>query len=355
MKYLIITYDDYFNVPYIKCYEDSLQRFENHYDIVIWNRSGEKVDISNAFVFSAKDSHSKIGKIIPFLRWRMFVIKLLKKNNYDRLIILTTLPAVLLADKLLGKFKNRYWFDIRDFTYENFSVYKGIVGRLVKTAAATSISSPAFRNFLPVNDNIFFTHNISNEDLFEKYCNINVERAPFKIGFVGGIRFVEQNQLLIKQFANNPKYLLKYVGRMHLGCDLPLFCEKNKIDNVEFYPSFINIQKPEIYRSIDVINSIYGDETEIVRLALPNKLYDCALYKKPIMVSKGTYLADVVIKYNLGIAVDIKNEDVVEILERYLEKFDCEKFELGCQNFLESIKEDLKGYTDALYDFCAGE
>lgn len=353
MRYLIVTYDDYFNIPYIRFYEDYLRKNGSPYDIVLWNRSGQQVDLPNAYVFSAKDRHSKLGKISPFLRWRRFVLELLKKQHYDRLIILTTMPAVLLADKLLGEYKNRFWLDIRDFTYENVSFYKKLVGDLVHAAAAVSISSPAFRSFLPDSDHIYLTHNISNQDAAVERCGLDVTHRPLNIGFVGGIQFVEQNQLLLRQFANDPNYCLKYIGKAHLGCDLQPFCQENGIQNVEFRPAFTNDQKPGIYQDIHLINSVYGCSNQVVRLLLPNRLYDCVLFKKPILVSKGTYLAEVIAQYDLGLAVDAEKEDVVKALEDYLAGFDHEAFDRGCQAFLQRVETEIEAYTQALHRFCA--
>lgn len=352
MRYLIVTYDDYFNIPYIRYYEDYLRRRGYPYDIVLWNRSGQTVDLPNAYVFSGKDHSSKLGKILPFLRWRQFVLRLLKQQHYDRLIILTTMPGVLLADQLKGPYRGKFWLDIRDFTYENIPFYKKLVGDLVHAAAAVSISSPAFRSFLPDSENIFLTHNISNQDAAEDHCTLDVSHTPLNIGFVGGIQFPEQNQLLLRQFANNPKYILSYIGKPHFGCDYQPFCQENGIRNTIFRPAFTNDQKPAIYRDVHLINSVYGCGNNVVRLLLPNRLYDCVLFKKPILVSKGTYLAQVVEQYHLGLAVDAEKEDVVQALEAYLASFDHAKFDDGCRQFLLRVEEEIRGYEQALEEFC---
>jgi len=351
MRYLIVTYDDYFNIPYIQYYEDYLRRHGHCYDIVLWNRSRQQVNIPNAFVYCGKDRHSKLGKLLPFFGWRRFVLKLLKDNTYDRMIILTTMPAVLLADRLLKEYRGRFWFDIRDFTYENVSFYKKTVEKLVHAAAAVSISSPAFRSFLPDSDHIFLTHNISNQNFAEPHCTLNIREKPLHIGFVGGIQFVEQNRLLLLQFANHPDYRLKYVGKAHLGCDLQPFCRENGIQNADFAPAFTNDQKPDIYRNIQLINCVYGNDNQVVRLLLPNRLYDCVLFKKPILVSKGTYLADVVAQYHLGIAVDPKTENVVQAVDNYISDFDRAAFEQGCAEFLAGVEADVALYQKALEGF----
>lgn len=352
MRCLILSYDDYFNIPYIQNYEKQLQCSGIDYDIVLWNRSGQPVDLPNAFVFSGRDHNCKLGKILPFLRWRRFALSVLKKNHYDRLILLTTMPAVLLADQLLGAYRGKYWLDIRDFTYENIPPYKALVAKLVYGAASVSISSPAFQSFLPNANNICLTHNISNQNAAEDHCHLEKGRRPLTIGFVGGIQFQEQNEHLLRKLANHPDYRLKYVGKPHLCCDLPAFCKENHIENAEFLPAFTNDQKPAIYRDIDLINSIYGCDTPVVKLLLPNRLYDCVLFKKPILVSKGTYLAQVVAEYDLGLAVDAKKEPILPQLDEYIRSFKKEDFEHGCQTFLATAERDMVGYHEALSRFC---
>lgn len=353
MRYLIISYDDYFNIPYIRFYEDALRKQGHTYDIVLWKRSGQSSNLPNAFEFSAKDHASKLGKILPFLRWRRFTLQLLKQNHYDRIIVLTTMPGVLLADQLLGAYRNKFWFDIRDFTYENIPFYKKKVADLVHGSWATSISSPAFRSFLPDSHKIYQTHNISNEEAASANCTLDIAHRPMKIGFVGGIQFVEQNKMLLDQFSNNPDYILKYAGKPHLGCDLEPYCQEQGIHNVQFLPAFTNDQKPGIYQDIHLINSIYGCSNPVVKLLLPNRLYDCVLFKKPILVSKGTYLADVVAQYNLGIAVDPATDDVAQAIEHYLAHFDHQVFDSGCQAFLNTVTQDQSAYDAALDQFCA--
>ena len=43
------------------------------------------------------------------------------------------------------------------------------------------------------------------------------------------------------------------------------------------------------------------------KLALPNKLYEALYFKKPLIVSKDTYLAERVENYGIGIAVESNN------------------------------------------------
>lgn len=352
MRVCIVTYDEYINIPYIEKYEKCLREASISYDIILWDRRNMHPELQqedNKYFFHANTGKSKFSKIIPFWQWRIFVLNILKKNKYDKLIILTTIPGVLIFDYILLKYKHKYILDIRDFTYENWNLYKVIVDRLVSDSFATLISSAGFRTWLTPNKKIVENHNISNTKEAFKECNFM--KGSICIGFVGGIRFFEENKKIIRQFANQEGIVLKYIGKRHPGEDLESFCRENGIRNVLFRDAFNNNQKPQIYEEIDFINSIYGSGSKIVRTALPNKLYDCILFKKPIIVSKHTYLESIVLKYGLGFSVDLETDDIKYELDNYISNFEKEKFVLSCNMLLEKIIRQEKSAIKKIRDF----
>lgn len=353
MRILIVTYDEYRNISYIEKYEKSIIKHAWDYNIVLWNRSGDKnTGLNNHhLVFQGLNRKSKLLKIIPFLRWRRFVIKQLKRVQYDRLIILTTVPAVLLADILLLKYSKRYWLDIRDYTYENFAFYHRIVKKLAERSAGTSISSPGFYSFIPRYENVFLNHNITNQLAKKNDCSLDTAHLPIVIGFVGGVQYLEENKRFCNHLKNNPRFILKYVGKVHPGCDLKGYCKKINMNNVEFLPPYENADKPYIYEKIDLINSVYGADSPITKLALPNRLYDAALFKKPILVSKGTLLAEIVERYNMGLAIDTRESELAMRIDAYLERFNRELFVEGCESFLSSVNQDEKLILERIDEF----
>ncbi|MBQ5987182.1 MAG: hypothetical protein IJL59_07930 [Clostridia bacterium] len=354
MRFLIVTYDEYRNIPFVRKYEKCISECGGEYDIVLWNRSGENVEHpTNHLIFHATDKKDKLSKIIPFLRWRAFVRKQLKEGHYDRVIVITTIPAILIADVLIRKYPNRYWLDIRDFTYEQLPLYKRLVHRLVCASANTSISSPGFYSFVPKLEKVCLTHNITNVSERTQACTYHAEQPKTVIGFVGGIQYLEENQRLCDRFKNHPRYELRYVGKVHPGCDLQTYCKENGMENVSFFPPYRNEEKPRIYKDIDIINSVYGSKTEITKIALPNRLYDAALYHKPILVSSGTLLAELVSQFHLGLPVDADDDNLVAKVDAYLASFDREQFDAGCETFLSDVLKDEAEYCHRVSLFCA--
>ena len=155
------------------------------------------------------------------------------------------------------------------------------------------------------------------------------------IGFVGGLRYFDINKKIIDAFANSEEYNLLYVGKKHPGCDLEEYSFAKKVSNIRFMPAYDNDSKPKIYENISIINSVYGNDTDEVRTALPNKLYDAVTYRKPIMVSKGTYLQEIVEEYEVGLAVEVNEGRINQELTSYIDSFNEKQFREGCNRFLE--------------------
>jgi glycosyltransferase involved in cell wall biosynthesis len=105
--------------------------------------------------------------------------------------------------------------------------------------------------------------------------------------------------------------------------------------------SFQVDDKPEIYSKTDLINAVYansatnlsfGDSTPI-----PNRLYDAIVFKCPLVASKGTYLAELIEKYQIGIVVNGFDDDVEQQLIQYTINFNAEKFLNGCEELLSEV------------------
>ena len=313
MKIGIITFSDRNNMPYLKYYEDIIQKEKVNYECIFWdrftNKKTEKINNEYTLHIKCLPGANKLGKIIPMLKYKYIVEKIIKKEQYTHLIILTTLPGVLINKVLLKQFKNKYILDIRDYTYEKYEFYKKIVDKLVDKSFFTAISSKGFLRFLKNSKKIVSCHNISNAEVPNESCEDLKDKRQITIGFVGGVRYFKENCKLIDSLANNPTYKLAYIGRPNVDCDLEEYCKGKNIRNVIFKGAFKNEDKPEIYKEIDLINALYGNNSLEVTTALPNRLYDGILFKKPIIATNGTYLGKCVETFNLGMVVDLADSN----------------------------------------------
>ena len=70
-----------------------------------------------------------------------------------------------------------------------------------------------------------------------------------------------------------------------------------------------------------------------------------------MIVSSNTYLADLVEKYNLGIAIDLEKDSIVEKLEDYINKFDEKLFMGNTEMLLKKVQKDEERFTENVLRF----
>ena len=192
-------------------------------------------------------------------------------------------------------------------------------------------------------------HNISNIEHAIEEPTLR-SRKPVRIGFVGSVRYPEENIKLIEGLRGKD-FLLKYVGPEVAGCDLKGYCSKNNIINVIFQGKFKNHEKAAIYKEIDIINSIYGDFSLEVTTAIPNRYYDALLFKKPIIASKGTYLGELVRENGIGLVVDLNQDSVEDKLVDYIHQFNTSKFLINCHRALNDIMIEQNNFYQYIKKF----
>ena len=346
MNVLVITSFLKNMMPYLGKYERILKEENISYDIVLWdrekNKETEKKENEYIIYSKCKLGGNKIFKIYSYWKYRKEILKILKNKKYDKIIIFNTLPAIAICDVLIKKYNKNYLFDYRDYTYEKYSCYRYLVNYIIKNSFYTMISSKGFFFFLKKERNIVLMHNISNIEQCEEFVTLKNRSKKIKIGYVGLIRYERENKNLIKNIKNSSRYILKYVGKIYSNCHIQKYCENNMINNVYFKGEYNNNEKNKIYKDIDMINAVYGNDSYEVRTALPNRLYDCLIFKKPIIVSENTYLANLVKKNKIGIAIDLNKgkTHVIEKLDKYVESFNEKDFLNKCNMLLSKIVED---------------
>src|SRR5690606_29489304 len=101
---------------------------------------------------------------IGYYKFKIFSEKVLRKNDYSKLILLTGNTAVTISRVILEKYKGKYILDIRDYFKENKKWYYNIQEKLILNSYNTVISSEGFKRFLP-EYNYTLAHNIIDLDL----------------------------------------------------------------------------------------------------------------------------------------------------------------------------------------------
>lgn len=330
--------------PYLKKYTDVLEAQNQDFEIIYWDRLNSEDNTdgipTKVFNYSSDLNKSKISKLKDFYKYRQFIVKNIKSNKYEKLIILTTLTGVLLTDLLLKDYKGKYVLDIRDYSFERNVLYKKLIGKLVENSYFTAISSKGFLNFLPQSNKYIIAHNYRDEDIEQRNMQKKTSKPKqIKISFLGSIRHFDLDKKIIEIFKDDNRFIIEYVGDGPHFEKLKSYVLKNHYKVV--LPGRYNFnEKPRILSSVDIINGYYDEKEYINKYAISNKFYDSIIFKIPILVNKDVYLGEIVDQKYLGLAINIDNyskHELSEIVHEKISNFDYVKFYKMCDELLQEI------------------
>ncbi|MFH5881250.1 hypothetical protein [Liberiplasma polymorphum] len=346
-KICLITTRNLFNISSLHKYLD----ISNDMDIIYWDQHSINElfegKTAHKFAFNLTYNKSKIKKLQGYLKYRRYIIKVLKKEKYDKLIILPTQVGLLIYKYLLKHYRNKYILDIRDYSGERNKVKYYFISNLVKNSLQTVITSQAYRNFLPEH-NYIISHNISSTkfEYPKKEDNPKPRSEKIIISCIGSIRFIEQFKKIINIFKNDNRFELRFIGR---GSEnLRLFVEKESIKNVKLIGRFVKEKTIDFYLETDIILNTYGNNNPYLDYALSNKLYYGVQLNIPLIVDKDTYMSEIVNKYNLGFVIDYEANRIPDFVYDSYIKIDFNDFKIRCNNFLEIVSNDEETFKSVI-------
>lgn len=355
-KICLVLACNLYAAPFYYRYEKLLNSLLIDFDLIIWNRDLiEEKSSGNVILFNLKDiaNSGDKKKIIKYFRFASFVKKRLKLQNYQRVIFLSTASGVvaILSLFLKSNYKNRYWIDIRDYTYEEFKPYKLAFSIAINNSYASSISSVGFTKFLP-KSNYIVTHNI-DFDSIKKCLDSKYEKIqgmPIRISFIGNVRYFELNKKMLQIFKNDSRFILQYFGKK--SEILEEYCRTNKIYNVEFYGRFDVEMTAKFYAKTHIINNVYGNDRLEVTTALSNKLYFAASLHMPILVSSNTYMEEVAKKYKFGYTMNLDDPTINDKLFKWYTGLAIETCKYD--EFMEQVIKEYQEFEEKLVKFFTG-
>ena len=330
-----VSLDNLYLLPYFRRYLPYVKEF----DVVFCNRSNieEKNMAKNSYVFRFP-SKNKYQKLLGYLLFSRFAAKVLKKNNYDRVILLHTQLAVLLQELLCDRYAGRYLLDIRDYSYEKLRWFYRREQKLVANAGLNVVSSKGFLSFLPPGNYIpVHNDNVIEQDYIKaaRAC-FSIDRRPIVISNIGLIRFHQQNKKLILAFRNDPRFEIRFIGQG--AGELAEFCREQKVENVHLTDYFPPEQTLEHFMRSDVIFNLYGNHTPLLDFALSNKLYFAAKFCRPILVCPDTYMEKV--SKGFGYTMDLDAPHIADDFYSYYSTIEKDKMLKACDEFLEEVLKE---------------
>lgn len=315
------------------------------FDFVCWNRAQINEETKGASIYynnSDKVNSGKASKIIKYFKFAKFVRQKLLETKYDKVIILGSYAGImaLLSNFLKKNYKNKYWLDIRDYTFEGIPLYKKAMKIAIDNSYVTAISSPGYQDFLP-SHNYLIGHNIDRINIKKsKLARKNyMPNHPIRISFIGLIRYFEENKKLLNVLGNDNRFILQYYG-MNVE-EIQTYCAENNIENVEFHGRFLPQDTASFYQKTDIINNLYGNDRVALTTALSNKLYFSSGLEIPILVSPNTYMEKITVENGFGFVINYDETDIGDRLYNWYKKLHESGNDARYNNFFEAVlKED---------------
>ena len=159
------------------------------------------------------------------------------------------------------------------------------------------------------------------------------EREPgrLSIGFVGNPRFKTISQFIAIYCANFPDYEFHIYGTP-TGVDKADFNALHTFENCFFHGAFVNPDDlPMIYANLDFVLYTSDTSQKNPRFADPNKFYESIYFETPIIVSKGSFLADRVHDLGIGYSVDVFDKDSIIRFVKGLTRESIEEKRQACK------------------------
>jgi hypothetical protein len=313
------------------------------------------IDEHGNLSFNVRQNEGKgyFFRFYSYLRYKKFVIGCLNRNNYDKIIISTIAIAILLYPYLKKYYRNKYIFDIRDYSIIlNFTWF--ILKNLIDNSASTVISSKGFTHWLPKISNYNIAHNFpfeltkGNVKLLSKE-HFNQNRESLEITTIGSLRDFEANKLIIDSFKNSNQFKIKFIGTGPAYNPLKNYVLENKISNASFYGFYQKKDEVDLLKNSDYINN-YTNIDLNSRTLMTNRFYLSVVLEIPMIVRFGTYQAKLCESYNLGCVIK-PGLSIKEQLLMYIKSYDKEVFNSGRLGFLTEIQKDTERLNNMLKEF----
>ena len=163
-KVCIVTTRNIFDAPCLQKYRELINQ---PYDIIYWDRCNISEDCGavNYYQFNGvlAPEASKFEKFKKYIGFAKFAKNVLKNSDYQKIIVFPTQAAWLTLPILKKKYKGKYLLDIRDYAGEKSFFIRKLTESAVKYAGLVSLTSPAYREFLPKREYLI-SHNIQPID-----------------------------------------------------------------------------------------------------------------------------------------------------------------------------------------------
>ena len=295
--------------------------------LVLIDRSQADISIdTNLINFHVERIHSPynglgIKRLTTFPITFFQIIQALRRNNKKSTVVITNTIDTLFAARFFGIFtKIRIRHQVRDL--HSIQLGNGFLSQclkkleewLLKKCELLIYSAPAFydkyyKNIY--NGPAILLENLPRSAPWDHFQIRSLPAVDFKVGYIGIVRYMNPLINLVaaleKLSKNGARYTALFAGG---GNTAEVQKHVRTPDLFNFIGRFeYTAEVARLHRDIDMIYAVYDRFDRNCQIAMPTKFYEALITKIPIMVSKDTYVGNLVEEMGIGIAIDGESVD----------------------------------------------
>jgi succinoglycan biosynthesis protein ExoL len=329
--------------------------------IVFWDRVGIDKNIQNIEgfeVFPIYIGKAGYGKGILNLKNRLKVtleifkkLKILKPDIIHACDLDGLLPAILY--KKINNRNVKIVYDIFDFIYTVNSPIPNVIRSFLKRldrklmyeVDAIILPDQNRLHFIPENlyKKVYIVNNAPKVDLSKLKPRDFIKRKfPFlfntkkiKIFYAGGLSR-DRGILWLIEIAKKFKNFQVIVAGEGILKD-KILQASNYLENLIYLGKMETHLVYSIYPLVDIVYVVYDPNYPHNKLSSPTKLFEALYFKKPVILTKGTYWDEIVEKYGCGWTIDYNLESLLNVLKN-ISKDDIKSKSLKTENLYEKVK-----------------
>lgn len=350
MKACIVGIQNLKHMTLISIYTDYFEKHNIQYDIIYIDKYGidEKIGAENVFKLREFGTGivNKISKTIKFIKYSTDI---LKKNNYDFVVIWREQTAVILAPFIARYYRGKYSVNIRDLLKANNLVSKRLLSYAIDNSAFNTISSEGFRKFLP-EGNYIMLHS-SNENIVSELEPAQKKHLDERICimYLGTVRYYDYCKQVIDCFGNDSRFILKFIGQGAL--ELKEYIQEKGYNNVDCIGAFDSSDTARFLKGADVINCAFGANNNQEKYLTPIRFYYSLYMQIPVLTTEGTWLNQLSeeLSMNLTLPANINNlTNVSEEIYRQYHHINWEKMKVDVERYVSEITETNLKFVSVL-------
>ena len=249
---------------------------------------------------------------ITFLKIAKALIAMCRQSS----VVITSTLDMLLVARVVTFFTNiRIRHQVRDL--HSLQLGTGIASRglkkfeswLLKPCELLIYSAPAFYDQYYADiyqGRTVLLENLPRPEAWNGFSPSPANATDFKVGYIGIIRYINPLINLVGAVERLSHSKLRCTAFFAGGGDAVEV--RKHVQTPELF-SFIGrfeytAEVAQLHRDIDLIYAVYDRFDPNCQIAMPTKFYEALITKIPIMVSKDTFVGNLVEDMGIGIAVD---------------------------------------------------